>query len=112
MKNILKKILALYNDKLFSENMVPYDELISIMYETINIFISIYKDHVNYQESHLFDFLAQVKSLNDFYEQLSMGKPHTYMVSEIHINSILISKQRLDILLTALCRSENEVSDS
>jgi hypothetical protein len=112
MKNILKNILAIYKDKLLFENIVPYDDIIGIMYEVINVFIGIYKDHVNYKESHLFDFLAQVKSLNDFYEQLSLGKPHAYVVSEDSINAIQICKQRLDTLQTALFRLKIEAFDS
>jgi hypothetical protein len=104
MYNSIKKIILLFEDNTLSFNAEIYNDFKQIMYDIILFYFTIYTSHADYKKEHLFDFLEQIKSLNDLYNKLSLGKPHLYYISEDHINTIINYKQRIEILLNKLSR--------
>jgi hypothetical protein len=102
--NDIKKILMLFEDETLEFSIDIYNEFIQLMYEIILFFFNIYNSQVNYKLPDLFDFLEQIKSLNDLYKKLSLGKPQIYYISEDHINIVINFKTKIEILLNKLSR--------
>jgi hypothetical protein len=109
--NDIKKILLLFEDNTFDFNTDIYNDFIQLMYDIINIFFTIYSSHVDYTQPQFLDFLIHIKSLNDLYNQLSLGKPQIYCISEDHINNLIIFKQRVEILLKKLSRLDEGLTN-
>jgi hypothetical protein len=58
-------------------------------------FYDIYINHASYSKSSLLDFIKDFKNLNDFSENLTLGPPHVYFISENHIQTIISFKEEL-----------------
>ena len=109
MQKYVMIILSLFADK-SADIKALEDADIQLIYDIISRFISIYSSHTGYDPTELLRFIEQIKSLNDFYMQLSLGKPLIYFVTEDDINLINIFKQRLDRLYSRLSRLEKGLS--
>jgi hypothetical protein len=96
MQNTSKKILELFENYTIDLNALRnYCDISLLMYEIISFFSGIYSSHVDYTQSHFFEFIKQIGNLNDLFTQLSLGNPLIYLISEDHINSIASFNERL-----------------
>jgi hypothetical protein len=98
MQNTIKKILVLFEDNITDLNasLLNKHDISQIMYDIITFFSDIYNSHVNYNQPHFVEFIGQIRSLNDLFNQLSLGIPFVFIISEDHINGIAKFNGRLD----------------
>jgi len=109
-KEILKTVMALL--LLFKDNNINIkalqDKDIQLMYDILYHFINIHYLHSDYDKSHLLSFIKQIKSLNDLFNQLSLGKPFVYIITESHLNITIKLKQDLNTLYSRLSRLDED----
>jgi hypothetical protein len=104
MQNYIKKILLVFEDDMPNLNVNIYNDFLILMNDIISCFFNIYNSKVNFKQSDFFDFVKEIKSLNDLYRQLSLGRPLMYYISETEINNIISFQQRIELLLSSLSR--------
>lgn len=102
MCKLVKMILLLYKDNMIDVKALK--DIHKLIYDVIIFFILIYNTNTNYDRAHFLSFMEKIKSLNDLYNQLSLGKPFIYYISKQDIEMIIDFKQRLETLYSKILR--------
>ena len=86
-------------------NKIPdgFDFLSNLRY-IVSTLYNIYSYHVDYIPDSLMSILESVKTMEDLYKRMSMGKPHFYYISQVHIEKLLVVKNKLDTLENSIER--------
>jgi hypothetical protein len=95
MQKSVMNILLLFEKNKIEVNALK-DAHKQLVFEIINLFTSIYFNNANYDQSHFLKFIMDIKNMNDFYEQISLGKPFLFVFSEQDIEMIINFKLRLE----------------
>jgi hypothetical protein len=101
-----KNILELINDNIIELIALQNNSFNQLICKIIKFFINIYSSQVNYDNNKFLEILERINNLDDLYEQLSLGKPLIYHISEENINDIADFAQKLKGHYRSLSRSK------
>jgi hypothetical protein len=107
MQRPLGSVLLSIDKKEIDFQSITIENNVLLLKEIFNFFYDIYINHANYSKSALLDFIKEFKNLNEFSENLTLGPPHIYLISEDHLQTIINFKEKLYTSYTNITRFEN-----